>query len=264
MEPNESFFQFPFDEMTVTQVTQTRKLLITLWEEYDALQKEDKDIRKLMLIVGERYKEKSNDTIFQVIAIILNFFRPKQTEIKIPAEELAFYFIDYVNTFRRSSAIKFYPDLWTLLSERGNFNPKIRLIYDPLQKIIEKDNEYTQEMWKLLDSVNASRKDIEVFLADKSWRDLLSKEPKQILEKFLLREKKNLDGYWIIPHRKIFAHLMGLFLKKKNIEGDRQLAQEHFVVLMIMLFNLKILTYANAYDKDFSLLYEQCKKEFLS
>lgn len=81
----------------------------------------------------------------------------------------------------------------------------MRLIYSDLETLDkDKEDEYTQYFWKLIDSVSASRKTFQDFLNQTGWRKLLNKEQEAILER-QFKNNRQVDGLWIIPHKKIFT-----------------------------------------------------------
>jgi len=81
-----------------------------------------------------------------------------------------------------------------------------------------------------------------------------------ILEKYFSNGIDEMEGHWIIPHKKIFAQMMGL--KGENIK-DKKKAQEDFVVLIIKLFSQEILYYEGIDKFNFSEAYHVYKEKVI-
>jgi len=145
------FFQFHSYDTMSWKMDPLKKQFTSVWYGFLGLEKEERDVKKLMLVFGEKYKEDSDEDIIQVLWMIVTFFAPKK-DLGVFPDDLAFIFIDYVNSFRRSSLKAYYSDLWLVLFERRNFTDSVCLIYNETQMPISKDkeNEYMQFLYKLL------------------------------------------------------------------------------------------------------------------
>lgn len=117
-----------------------------------------------------------------------------------------------------------------------------------------------QFLYKLLKSVSADRKTYKNFLNQKEWKELLTIEQIMILEDYS-NGIEAMNGYWIIPHRRLFAQIMGL--NGKDVK-DKNKAQEDFVVLMIKLFSQEIRCFEDIYKYNFSEVYNTYKTSYLS
>jgi len=72
------FLQFHSYDTMSWKMDPLKKQFTSVWYGFLGLEKEERDVKKLMLVFGEKYKEDSDEDIIQVLWMIVTFFTPKK------------------------------------------------------------------------------------------------------------------------------------------------------------------------------------------